>query len=570
MKQFALLMVLALGAGCGDDGAGAPDAGTHDAGIEGGPIDPFPELACPGDPGCEEGGSAVLRVGAGRADITPDLTQYETEWTDLDEDSHWDNDEPFEDTNGNDRFDAVWIAGFSTGRPATGVHDPIWVRAIVFEHGNTRVALAIVDAVGWFATEIDRTRELLPESLELDHVIIGSTHVHETPDTIGLWGRKSLESGVDPDYQALVRQATADAIADAVAALEPVTMSVAQVPTVDETGSAQPYMSDSRDPVVMDPNLTVMRFAAEGEPTRTVATVVHWASHPEYFWSRNNDITADYVYWVRDIVENGAAENQARGLPALEGLGGEVVYVNGAIGGLIYPGRAEPIGPDGDPVTENGLAKAEAAGINLGRLALEAISDAEEVIDVADPAVAVRTGRMYVTIENTFYHVAGLVGLFGDRQFLGYDETDSIGPGNFPMLESRVSYLEVGNVGIATAPGELFPELSIGGYDGEHTYGFELVDPNNSNPPNLAAAPQGPYLKDLITMNDGIEIALIAGMTEDFLGYIVPDYDYVLDPNNPFVEQAEGDHYEETNSIGPKTEEELVGPMRSLIQWQRN
>jgi hypothetical protein len=176
---------------------------------------------------------------------------------------------------------------------------------------------------------------------------------------------------------------------------------------------------------------------------------------------------------------------------------------------------------------------------------------------------------MYVTIENTFYHVAGLVGLFGDRVFLGYDEDRAIGPGNYPLLESRVSYLQVGNVGIASAPGELFPELSIGGYGGEHTYGFELIDPDNPNPPNLAAAPQGPYLKDLIAMNDGVDIALIAGMTEDFLGYIVPDYDYVLDEHNPFVEQADGDHYEETNSIGPRAEEELVGPMRSLIQWRR-
>lgn len=568
MKRIGLLLGLAAIAACGDDGAAGPDAGSPDAGIAGGDIEPFPELTCPGSAGCEAATGAVLQVGAGRADITPDLDAAETEWTDTDGDSHWDNDEPFVDVNGNGRFDAVWIAGFSTGRPATGVHEPIWVRAIVFDHGNTRVAVAIVDAVGWFATEMDATRALLADSLDIDHLIIGSTHVHETPDTIGLWGRKDLESGVDLDYQAMVRQATADAVADAVAALEPVTMSVAQVLTVDETGSAQPYVSDSRDPVIMDPTLTVIRYAATAEPARTVATMVHWASHPEYFWSRNNDITPDYIHWVRDIVENGAAANETRGLPALEGLGGEVIYVNGAIGGLIYPGRAAPIDAAGNPVTENGLEKAQAAGTNLGRLALESITDAALVVDVADPEVGVRTGRMYVTIENTFYHVAGLVGLFGDRQFLGYDEADAIGPGNFPLLESRVSYLEVGNVGIVTAPGELFPELSIGGYGGEHTYGFELLDPDNPNPPNLAGAPSGPYLKDLIEMNDGIDIALVAGMTEDFLGYIVPDYDYVVHEHNPFVEQAPGDHYEETNSIGPKAEEELVGPMRRLIEWR--
>ena len=558
-----------LAAGCGDDGGddGIPDAAvsTPDAGIGAGVVTPFPELYCPGSPACATTGDEVLRVGAARANITPDLQQYETEWTDLDGDSHWDDSEPFVDVNNNGEFDAVWIAGFDNGRPATAVHDDIWVRAMVFEYGDTRIGLAIVDSVGWFANEMDATRELIDPALELDHVIIGSLHIHETPDTVGLWGEEFQESGLDPDYQQLVRQATADAVEQAAGRLEAVTMSVAETETL-AGGMAEEYVSDTRDPVVIDPTMTIVRFAAAAEPARTVATLVHWSNHPEFAWSRNNEITADFVYWIRDIVENGAAENPTRGLSALTGLGGEVVYVNGAIGGLLTPSRTAPIGPDGQPVPDHGMPQAEAAGINLGRLALETITSAQAVVDVTSPDVEFRTGRAYFTVENRQYHIAALLEIF-DRQFFGHDESRPIDPTNLPFVDSRVSYLRVGPVALLSAPGELFPETAIGGYDGSHTYGFDFIDPQNPNPPMILDAPEGPYLKDLMRAQGGVDYPLIAGMTEDFLGYIPPAYDFIVHPEQPYVEQPEGDHYEETNSVGSTAEAEIVGAMTELLQW---
>lgn len=557
--------------GCSDDGDPPPavdasvDASMADAGVGPGAVAPFPEIACPGAAQCSDPGDGVLRVGAGRRSITPDLASYETEWTDVDGNSLWAVGEPFVDANDNGQFDAVWLAGFNNGRPATSVHDDIWVRAMVFEVGDTRIGMAMVDAIGWFANEIDLTRELIDPGLELDHVIIGSLHIHETPDTVGLWGRVPLESGVDPDYQALIRQATADAISDAVAAMEPVTMSVAVTETLTG-GMAEEYVSDTRDPVVIDPTMTILRFAATADPARTVATLVHWSNHPEFAWSRNNELTADFVYWIRDIVENGAAENLVRGLPELLGLGGEVMYVNGAIGGLLTPSRTRPIGPDGQPVVDHGMPQAEAAGINLGRLALETITSAGAVVDIADPDIEFRTGRINVSVENSQYHLASMLGVF-DRQFFGYDETLPIDENNLPLLESRVSYLRIGPVSFLTAPGELFPESAIGGYDGSRTYGFDLIDPGNPNPPVLANAPEGPYLQDLMAMQGAVQYPLIAGMTEDFVGYIPPSYDFIVSPDNPYFEEADGDHYEETNSVGSGADAEIVGAMTELLQW---
>ena len=55
------------------------------------------------------------------------------------------------------------------------------------------------------------------------------------------------------------------------------------------------------------------------------------------------------------------------------------------------------------------------------------------------------------------------------------------------------------------------------------------------------------------------------GLTFDFVGYIVPPYNWVLSDKSPYFMEAEGDHYEETNSIGPLAAPQIVGTMRQLI-----
>jgi hypothetical protein len=82
----------------------------------------------------------------------------------------------------------------------------------------------------------------------------------------------------------------------------------------------------------------------------------------------------------------------------------------------------------------------------------------------------------------------------------------------------------------------------------EQGYAFAcLVRPNHENPPALSEAPQGPYLKEKMPG----EVIFVVGMGHDELGYIVPSYDFKLSEDGAYFFEAEGDHYEETNSVGP-------------------
>lgn len=564
VAPLGLLAALAI-VGCGGDDASAPpDAGVMPDAIVGGAQAPFPRLVCPGAAGCEDA-TGPLRAAFVAVDVTPDLSAKDGGWQDLDGDHVYSSGEPFDDRDDDGDFDAVWIGGAQNARPAVGVHDPIWARVAVFERGELRVGLVVYDFIGWFINEMDATRARLEASLGLDHVVFASTHSHQSPDTMGLWGETSLVTGVDLDYHAWVHARTAEALAEAVAALEPVTMSVAAVPTLDDAGSAQAYVADVRDPIILDPTLTIAQFRAVAEPGRTVGTVVHWAAHPEYVGFDNNLLSSDVVHYIRETIEDGAAANAA--LPAVEGVGGVALYVQGALGGQVGPIGTRPPGPDGEPVTEEGFARAEAAGVAVGRLALEALATPAQVEDVADPRLTVRTGELALRVENTFYHVGGVVGVF-HRDFLGWDTARPIDDDNMPYVASRVTYLELGPIGAITAPGELHPELFVGGYDGSWSWGVPIVAADNENPPDLSLAPAGPYLRELLLANDGVRYPLVLGLAEDTVGYIVPAWNYELSEDSPYLEEAPGDHYEETNSVGPTCEAEIVGPMRDLVTWR--
>src|SRR5579884_2027892 len=114
----------------------------------------------------------------------------------------------------------VYMAGFGNNRKATGVHDPLKARVVVLAHGQRKIALVSVDLVGFFLPDVDKVRERLTD---FHYVLVSSTHNHEGPDTLGLWGPTPLARGVDADYLPFVRLQIVKAVRDADAARKAVT-----------------------------------------------------------------------------------------------------------------------------------------------------------------------------------------------------------------------------------------------------------------------------------------------------------------------------------------------------------
>jgi hypothetical protein len=176
--------------------------------------------------------------------------------------------------------------------------------------------------------------------------MIATTHVHETPDLLGIWGPSVFKSGVDKAYFELVINSIIQSVEQAVADREPVSLHF----SVNES-DALPMVKDTRKPVVHDPGIYIIQ--AKRADGSTKGSLISWANHPETLWSRNLMITSDFPHFFRKGVE--------------EATGGTCVYFNGAIGGLITTHPTVPVihPVTGEEIFSASFEKAEAQGMNL-------------------------------------------------------------------------------------------------------------------------------------------------------------------------------------------------------------
>jgi len=555
--------------GCGGGGGGTPDAGV-DARLEG--FDQ-PDLVCPGNPDCASAGDGVLKVGVAKQAYTPQ--NFET-YTDENGDREYQTTEPYTDKNGNGKFDGVWM--FGGGRAALGVNNDVEARAMAFVEGDMTFVILYVDAVGLIGGDIDIIRnDPQLAGLGIDHILVGATHAHDGPDTVGLWGPTATATGRQKFVMEGLYAASVKVIKDAVQSAEPATMVIASTKLINDPANNQSktddFNKDIRDPVIFDPTLTIARFVKAGQPTVTIGTLVNWADHPEV--SHFDDtveakLTAHYVHYLRDKIENGVLATESKYAQTdLPGLGGITVFVQGALGGQIGSLRGtHPPGPDGTPITVVSDAMDRAIGTNVAAKALTALAQAGESTSVLP--LSFKSAKYWARIENTFFHVAFLVNLLGPHELGGYDPDEPIDVGNYPWISLRATFVQVGPLGLVTAPGELHPELWVGGYDGSWSWGWPLYDQTKLNPPKFDEAPKPPYMRDLVLAHTGVRYPVVAGLAEDYIGYIVPAYNYALDPDNPYINEAEGDHYEEVYSLGPLCEQHVVHPILELLRYRSN
>ena len=542
-----------------------------------------PDLQCPGDPSgkCDPVADAKLEAGAAVLSTVPDC--FET-WVDLDMDFKYkkgndelhdcgcdrlcEGDEGYlgpDDFEGDGLLHAAWMAGFGNGRPASGVRgegvglpgigedDGLWARGVVLRKGNTTVAIVALDVVGWFNGDILAVRELLAEQgQEVDHLIVHATHTHEGPDTMGLWGAELFQSGYDPLYRAQLRETVASVVQASFKDMREVaSMRVGEVDTstYHENGVAN-VIRDSRDPWVVDEFLSAAQLLDNDD--LPIATIVNYSSHPETVADDNLLITSDFVHALRRTVEKGSTWENAPGVP---GVGGPVIYLNGAIGGMMTTLGVNVVNPNGDSFQSATFEKADSIGQLLGEMALDALSNAD---DVAAPDLRVIHKIFRVPVVNKSFQFLFMNGTVEREVFLNEVTKEQ-------EIQTEMSLVELGPIQMLAVPGELLPELAVGGYDGSriNAPGVPIIEDGNVNPPDLSKAPKGPYIKDRMTST----YRWIIGLANDELGYIIPAYNFELAATNPWVEEAEGDHYEETNSLGPDMAKFIDDNTDLLMYW---
>ncbi len=466
-----------------------------------------------------------LKLGFSAQSITPEIIDT---WTDVNGDAQYkeEDGDTYQDNNNNGQFDAYWIAGFSHKRAANGINDKLWARTMVIDDGATRIAIVAIDAIGFGNDDVIAAKKLIPKESGITYSIITSSHTHESPDLLGLWGESNFKSGINPDYMELVRTQIAKSVAEAVKNLRPAKLKVAQ-----DLSGALPMLGDTRQPEVYDEGLRLIQ-AVDLEADTTLGTLLSWANHPETVWSDNLLITSDFPHYFRDGIENGVYDGDSL---VAKGLGGIAVYVNGAIGGLM---TTHPSTPIHHPFTEEELleptfAKVEAQGKELALLSLAALDSSQHWI--AQSSIALEAKSIALPLDNPLFRLAAFLGVL-DRGMVGWMK-----------MRSEVAAWTMGPISFIHMPGEIYPEIINGGVEAPEGQDFSI------QPQEI------PPLREVMPG----DFKFVVGLSNDMIGYIVPKSQW--DKAAPFTYGDEDGPYGEINSVGPETAPILHREVMNLL-----
>ncbi len=462
---------------------------------------------------------AQFRAGAAKSEITPELAGHK-----------------------------VFLAGFGHNRVATAVHDPLFVRCLALEAGHQTVVLCVADLIGLFYSDVQAIRDRFRRSAPAgSRLIVACTHVHEGPDTLGLWGPSALETGVDQHYLAWVEDRIAETALAATRSMAPARLRLAR----DDHPLLAQLQSVDRPPYVKDPLLLAMQVVAVSG-SASIATLVNWSDHPEILNRKNTEITADYPGWICRRLE--------------QRYGGTALFFNGAVGKVSALGsQVALLDPETGKVAEDGTwRKPELLGTLIARLAEEALAHAATV---SPDAFLLRSSVFFFPLANDRFRLAEAAGVFGDRRPLYTEgkpdsataerkvDEQTVRYATGRDLESEVDYLalKAGTRLLAefvTVPGEIFPELVNGGIT--RYPGADLPD----------AAMETPIRKLLHS-----RYQFILGLGNDEIGYIIPKAEW--DGQPPWLNNSPQAYYGEINSAGPDTAEAISRALADLIAATR-
>lgn len=366
-------------------------------------------------------------------------------------------------------------------RFSEGVHDDLHASAVALAHPASGEVIILVglDSVGMLGADIREAQQKIPEAfakelgVKMDgvRVVVGSSHSHDTPDLVGLWGpMDDLDVRDEIKYINYVQDKIVEVALAAYGNLGDIEL---------KWGQSQ-VVNDDTDKLSDDHDLFVLQGKRPGG--ETVFTWVRGCAHPTVYPMEMNGLSADWIGPFRKKLQDSGA--------------GIVVYHNGPIGS-VYPKDPEnctetdafPEGWQDPEVTPEMYAKVTCVGYEYADAALEALENSYDL--QADKGLTFRH-QVYWFHPTNF--VLMQLGIQGPLPIPEIDVTKWD-----QLMDSYFSWITLGNLEILTTPGEAFPTFSLHAKD------------------TLSAATEG-----------GTIITL--GLTQDWLGYLLP-MDLWTDPD---------------------------------------
>jgi hypothetical protein len=334
--------------------------------------------------------------------------------------------------------------GLGAPGPVKEKKGELTARAIVFQRGDTSVAVVCLDLLGFPSALGNRVRAAV-DRIPGENILIGATHGHSSPDVYAFPDGKGGHTG-NMDYIHSVVTKTAEAINAAIDNLKAASIRIA-------TGEARGKIAyNYYAPQLFDPRMSVIQ--AVGVDGKSIATLVNYAIHPEVLGNGVGILSPDLIGPLCDKIESET--------------GGMAIFMNGAQGGMVTADNR-----DFERIrdSQKGYWDDDRTWDECLRIGQLMASEALRIL--GDAPLQKNPGLHCESIAVRFPVASDLMWAIVTHSPLKYAYNDD------QSINAQVNLMNLGNAQILTIPGEALP--NIGFYlkrkmQGEHNLLFGLTN----------------------------------------------------------------------------------------------
>lgn len=357
---------------------------------------------------------------------------------------------------------SVELAGFGARKClSTGIHDDIYVRALLLEGANGSALLMSADLLALPESFIERVRSAIHARIGIDHsaILIACTHTHAAPVTLTAFFNP--DQTPDDTYLEHLVKAFEQCAADAV-----------QHPFDTRLGVGSTQISElgknrrSANGLPIDPTVGIIRVDDMGGHTRAV--VINYACHPTVLGPDNHLVTGDFpAFAVRQIEDTLGDGSMAMFLNGAEGDIGPGHSSELSAIGVIVPGRTfERAAELGAKLADCVLAAlpqittdrepeihAITTTVNLPRKQLPSPDAAQHAFEMASAKLAA-----VAPADSTAFREASSNHLYAS--ITNYYSAKAVSEAT-PCVQIELQGIRIGDTAWIAAPAEVFVEIGL-------------------------------------------------------------------------------------------------------------
>lgn len=310
----------------------------------------------------------------------------------------------------------AFIAGDAHNRQFTGIHDSIFVKAVVLSDSKNHMAVLTFDCIGLlYPTLLEIRKEVAlkisPTEFDPSHIVTSSTHTHSGPDVTGIYGPDQMTTGIDTVYMKRLVQTSVETLVEAWNNRKAATMQYA------ETTFGEEWVYNISEPAELDRSVSILQFV--DDEGKSIATLTNFACHPTFLDGVSSLVSADYVSSVYKHLD--------------QTLGGVNFFLQGPSGGWIQP--------EHEPKT---FESADKRGRELGVVVESAL---KSPVKMNGSEILYKSKIFKLPVSNEGYQQLAAAGV------VKRDITDSV--------TTEVAWFSIGTAQFVTHPAETVPAHAL-------------------------------------------------------------------------------------------------------------